>query len=367
MTSLPRFRTALPILATSLALALVLTLSAPPQLGIGPPHALASAASTAPAWTSQLKATWRKVYVPASIDRTGARDASRALNRFIASVPNRRVIVFRRGATYRMDHGLVIRNRRNLKFEGNGATLSSNPATAATEWDSLFALGGGNHNIVIRNFHFRGNSPKPGVYTGKKEGVHAVMIQGDNVRIHHVTVRGMYGDAFFIHQSGTSSGWSNNTYIHDSRVYSTGRNGVTIIAAKNTLIERVAFDKSGYCTLDIEPNNRNQGARNVTFRRNTAGTWSNAFVAAEGAPNSVVTGVKVNRNKVTGDSLETRIRLTTGRQNITFRNNTSLVRAAGPVLEFGYIDGLTVTGNKQPLRSGQVAKIWKSKDVVYKP
>jgi hypothetical protein len=307
------------------------------------------------------------VPVPASIDATGTNDASAALVSFLATVPDGSTIVFKAGGVYRMDHGLKFSNRHNLVFEGNGATLSSNPATAAIESDSLFALWGGNSYITIRDFNFQGNSTTPGVYqVGVKEGVYAVLIQGDYVEVSNVTVRGMYGDAFIIHESGTSSGWSDHAYIHDSHVYSTGRNGVTIIGAKHALIERVAFDKIGYSTLDIEPNDSTQGASDVTFRNNTAGTWGNSFVSAEGAVGSVVDGVTISGNTVTGDSLLTAIRLSR-RQNITFTNNTSKVAAYGPVLMFAHIDGLTVTGNVQPLTSGSLASITDCTGVTYVP
>jgi hypothetical protein len=133
------------------------------------------------------------------------------------------------------------------------------------------------------------------------------------------------------------------------------------------VIERVAFDTSGYCTFDIEPNDSSQGARRIIFRDNTAGTWTNSFFSGEGAPDSVVDGVTITGNTVTGDSLTTIVRLPTGRRNITITNNTSHVTARGPVLRLSYIDGLTVMGNTQPLSSGELADIKHSTNVIYAP
>jgi hypothetical protein len=262
-----------------------------------------------------------------------------------------------------MDHGLKLIDRHDLVFEGNGATLSSNPATAAIESDSLFALWGGNRDIVIRDFQLVGNSDTPGVYQrGVREGVHGVLIQGDRVEVANVTVRGMYGDAFLIHVSETDTVWSTGAWIHDSHVESTGRNGVSIIAARDALIERVAFDRIGYTVFDIEPNDASQGARDVVFRDNTVGRWGNTFVSAEGAPGSRVEGVTVARNTVTDASLLTAIRLPR-RQRIAFTDNRSLVAAEGPVLLFAHIDGLTVMGNVQPLTSGPLARVEDSTEV----
>jgi hypothetical protein len=306
--------------------------------------------------------------VPSSIDFTGESDASAKLVSFLATVPDGSTIVFRKGGTYRMDHGLQFRNRHRLVFEGNGATLSSNPRTASVEADSLFALWRGNTDITIRNFHFEGNSSTPGIYQrGVKEGVHAVLVQGDRVEIHNVTVRGMYGDAFLVHESGTSTGWSSDVWIHDSRVYSTGRNGVSIIAGQDVVVERVVFDKVGYSTFDIEPNDPDQGAHRVVFRDNTAGTWSNTFLSAEGAPDSVVDGVILTGNTVTDASIKTAIRLPTRRSNIIITDNVSHVTVRGPVLLLSHIDGLTIAGNTQPLSSGELARITDSTNVTYSP
>ena len=116
--------------------------------------------------------------------------------------------------------------------------------------------------------------------------------------------------------------------------------------------------------FDIEPNVSTEGARNVRLLNNTTGTWTNSFLSADGAVGSVVNGVTVSGNTVTGKSLNTIIDLAR-RQNIVFTNNSSLVAAGGPVLHFAHIDGLTVTANVQPLSSGVLASITDSTNVTY--
>ena len=66
----------------------------------------------------------------------------------------------------------------------------------------------------------------------------------------------------------------------------------------------------------------------------------------------------------TGDGLDTYVNVAR-RQNIVFTNNTSTVAVAGPVLHLSNIDGLTVTGNVQPLSSGVLASITASTAVTY--
>jgi hypothetical protein len=297
------------------------------------------------------------VQVPASIDATGLADASAPLIAFLDSVPDGSTIEFPAGGIYRMDAGLKFLDRHDLTFEGNGATLRSNGDVHETS--SLFALWSDDTGIVIHDFNLVGNSPSPGVYLPGQEGAHGVLIDGGgNVDVSDVTISGVYGDAFYV------GGWADGVNIHDSIVKSNGRNGVAVIAGRNVTVQRVTFDESGYCTLDVEANDSTEGAANVKFLDNLVGTWGDVFFAADGADGSVVDGVTVSGNRVTGSSLATDVTLAR-RQDIVFTNNTSTVAADGPVLKFAHVDGLTVSGNSQPLRSGSLAAIVDSTNVSY--
>jgi len=302
------------------------------------------------------------IAVPATIDATGSTDASAALISFVNTVPDGSTIVFKAGGVYRMDAALKFAHRHNLTFEGNGATLRANGGT--TEASSLFWLGsyaGGNSGILIRNFTLAGNSSTPGVYQSGREGAHGILVDsGSAIEISGVTVRGVWGDCLYV--GSAASGVS----FHDSTCASNGRNGVTVTSATNLTVQRVAFTRSGYCTFDIEPNVSTESATNIRLLDNTAGTWTNSFLSAEGAPGSVVSGLTISGNSVTGGSLLTAIGLAR-RQNIVFTNNRSTVAAWGPVLRFAHIDGLTVTGNVQPLSSGALVSITDSTGVISTP
>jgi len=275
---------------------------------------------------------------------------------FVNSVPDGSTIVFKAGGVYRMDAALNFAHRHNLTFEGNRATLRANGGT--TEASSLLWLGGGNSGIVIRDFTLVGNSPRPGVYEPGREGAHGILVDGGRaIELTGITVRDVWGDCLYV------GSWASGIWFHDSTCASSGRNGVAVVAGRNITVERVTFDESGYSTFDIEPNVDDQGASNVQFLDNTAGTWTNSFLSADGAAGSVVRDVTVSGNTVTGASLLTVIDLAR-RQNITFTNNRSSVTAAGPVLRFAHIDGLTVTGNIQPLSSGVLASITDSTGIA---
>ena len=241
--------------------------------------------------------------------------------------------------------------RQNLTFEGNGATIRAG-GSGTNENFSIFYLSPSspswtvNHGITIRNFKLVGNSTSPGVYQEAREGAHGVLVDGGtDFEIDNVTVSGVWGDCFYV------GSWTDGVSVHDSSCQSAGRNGVSIISGRNVVVEDSSLPTSGYCTFDIEPNTSSEGAQNVTFRNNTAGTWANAFFAADGAPGSRVDGVTVSGNTVTGGTLLTVIDLAR-RTNIRFTGNVSRVTASGPVLRFAHIDGLIINGNSQPLSGG---------------
>jgi len=314
--------------------------------------------------------TTRTVTVPAGIDASGATDTSPALNAFVATVPDGSIIAFPTGATYRLDKGIQIANRHDLVFAGNGTTLNVGPSGGTNDQlASPFVLGhqyggywdGGNTDIVIHDFVLIGNDPTPGTFTGGQEGQANLEITGtDRVEVYNITGSAAPGDFVFI--SNVHRAW-----VHDCHALTAGRNGVTVTFGSDILVERIALDVSGYCTFDIEPNAIGNASSNVTFRNNMAGTWGLVFLSVEGSHTGApIDGIVVDGNVVTGKSLLTNIdnggaaRMT----RITFTNNKGGKAAAGSVLRFAHVDGLTVTGNIQPLSSGVLGNITDSTGVV---
>jgi hypothetical protein len=299
--------------------------------------------------------------VPASIDATGGSNVTAALKAFVNSVPDGSTITFKSSAVYRLDTALQFSRHHRLTLDGNGATLTAGGGTS--EVNSLIwvgSYGGGNTDITVRDFNLVGNSSAPGVYQSGREGAHGVIVHGSSrVEVSGITVSGVWGDCFYV------GGWADTVSFHDSTCRSNGRNGVTITSGRNVAIERVAFDKSGYVTLDIEPNLSSEGAANVTFTDNTAGTYTDSFFSALGAIGSNVDGVTISRNTITGKPLVVHVYLATRRTSIVVSDNTSRVAATGPVMRFAHVDGLTVTGNVQPLNSGALASVTDCTGVTY--
>ena len=322
------------------------------------------------------------VSVPSSIDATGASDASAALNAFIKSVPDGSTIVFKAGTTYRLDQGLVLTNRHNLVFEGNGATLRANNA-GSTWLGGPFNVNQGNSYITIRGFTLVGSNPDTTtVYKPGQENQHGVGIWGSShIEVANNTISHTWGDGVYVSGNDSTHVSSDSVWIHDNTFTYAGRNGIALTAGSNVTIERNSFDKVGMHVFDVEPDFTYQVNTFDVFRNNTVGSYglSTNYVgflfAANGIAGSTVHDITVTGNTVTGNPHEgydgsprgLNTRVTTARQrNIVFTNNTTTMAAVGPVIYFANVDGVTVTGNTQPLVSGSQAGFTNCTGVMYR-
>jgi hypothetical protein len=302
--------------------------------------------------------TMSTVTVPASIDKTGMTDTSTALTNFICGVPDGSLISFPPSAVYRIDRAVFLKGRHNLILEGNGCTLKYTSVTGTSQSYSLWYDEGAGSDIWIRNFVLIGSSTNPGVYTPGTsptggEHQHGVVAASSRFEVSGCTVSAVWGDGFYVTNN------SSDVWIHDNHVISAGRNGLTVISAKNLLAEHNSFDRAGYHTVDIEPNHAFEACVNIVLRMNTAGTYGKYFFNAVNIPGAIIDEIVVDGNTVTGGSVSAYIdsvgavRMT----RITFANNAGKAAASGPLLFFKHLDELTVAGNTQLLSSGFLIRI----------
>jgi hypothetical protein len=314
--------------------------------------------------------------VPASIDATGGADASAALASFIAGVPNGSTILFRAGAIYRLDTGLRILGRRNLVFDGQGATLRATGTTGAPR-SSPFLLENST-GITVRDFKLAGNNPDAGTaaahHLDRQNQSGVAVYGGGDILITDTTITGTWGDCVYV---GANAGiWADGVVYRDSVCKRNGRMGVAVVAGQNVTVARVTFDALAMFVFDIEPDTAAGGAINVTFRDSTAGTYglypgfSEYFFGASGADGSTVDGVTVSGNTVTSGK---GLRVTVGqwgnpnrvRKNIRIVDNVATAQVGGPIMDFYYARTVTVTGNTQPLSGGGLATFGNCTGVTY--
>jgi len=330
-------------------------------------------------------ATYR---VPTSIDASGGSDASAQLISFIKGVPDGSVISFPAGAVYRIDKGLLMAGRRNLVLDGNGATLRMRGA-GNDEAASAFLLRGSSH-IAVRQFTVVGNNPNTtNIFVPGNELAHVLSLSGwygggpsSYVEISNVTASHLYGDGAYLEGRNIAPYEpSHDVWIHDNDWSYIGRNAVSSIDVVDVLVEANYFSKIGMDAWDIEPNFAAQQIRRNTFRQNTIGSYSHMtqypgyFVSSWNPTGlSPISDILVAGNNVAGiasSNFDGKPRGLTSKfvvpntSNIVFRNNTTTRAAYGPVLYFKDVNGVTVSGNDQPLISGTEAGFSNCTNVVY--
>jgi hypothetical protein len=326
------------------------------------------------------------VAVPASIDATGSTNVSAALQGFINGVPNGSTIVFRPGTTYRIVAELKVVNRQNLTFEGNGARLD----LAGTSDERGFYVRD-SAGITIRGFTMVGNNTEAGTPATccGREGAHAVALYSTtDVLVEDMDISRVWGDCFYVNASTVPGGtWSRRSTFRDSTCTLTGRHGIGIIRAADTTIANNRFDAIGFDVVDLEPGAADAGATGFVFRANVVGTYGltdeyNSFLlAACGAQGAAIRGVTITGNTVAGNrigwsgssgrpmkALHVRVCGDEGpRSDFVVTDNVAGAAVAGPAMHFASVAGVTVTGNVQPLSSGQLASFPGSTNVTYRP
>jgi hypothetical protein len=325
----------------------------------------------------------RRVKVPASIDATGRTDASRALQSFVNGVRDGSTIDFKAGGTYRLDSALVLSGRRDLTLDGHGATLELEGLTG--HYDSVgIQVRDGSSGTTIRGFTMVGNDSEAGTSAAccTREAQHGIaVLSATDTLIEDMDIRRVWGDCVYVSSSATG-GWADGVTFRDSTCSLTGRHGVGIIAGRDITVQRNHFDQIGYMIVDIEPNDGSGGAADVLVADNTIGTYglTDSFLAAvlsAGGPDTgaSVTNVTVTRNSVAGNKagydgavlgLNIRSKGDRGpRSGFVVTDNVAAMTAKGPLMTFTDTSGVTVSGNTQPLSSGELASFSGCSGVSY--
>jgi hypothetical protein len=244
----------------------------------------------------------------------------------------------------------------------------------------------GARNTTIRNLKIVGNHDAAGTSRAccGREGQSGIGVHGSfNTLIERVDIRRVGGDCFDIKDWNGNRVLSDGVTIRDSACRLTGRMGVLINGASRVQIVNNVFEEIGYAVFAMEPNKSYQGSSGVVISNNRVGRYSltgnykGALFYTCDAPwggGSVVRDVTVSGNTVAGNrsgkdgkmvGLNVLVCNNGTRRNFTVTNNTAGRPVAGPVMRFSGVQGLTVTGNKQPLSSGTLAKFTASTGVTY--
>jgi len=309
--------------------------------------------------------------------------AGASLQTLVNAAPDGTEFRFPAATTFTMTSGVHLSNRHNLVFNLNGSTIKSTGAGGSVS-SSVFFIESGSSHITVSNGTLQGSNPDLGsaiFHAGSEYAMGVASYSSDQIELNGVRVRTTYGDGVYL------SGGSSNVWIHDSSFDYIGRMGAAFIATQHVIIERNTFDHVGLIVFDVEPNTSTEVVNDIHVRDNSVGWYSLSayqtnwfFAAATASTHGILSNIYIEHNSVTGGAIANANNqagkggLATNAQHarikgLFFRNNSTTVPGK-PVdgypapLYFNHIDGLTVTGNVQPVTSGPTMTIYDSTSVV---
>jgi Right handed beta helix region len=293
-----------------------------------------------------------------TVDATGVTDVSDQMAAFIRSVPNGSTISLVTNGRYRMEKTLVIDSRRDLTIEGNGATFFLTTPGDTNRSNVRFHYSSG---ITIRNLNIVGSNPLAGakdrVYRADKGGQHGFDLESSsNIKLLGVSVSDVYGDFVYMGRGGNEP-YTTDVTVQGGSFNRSGRQGITLTAAKNVLIETSTINEAKRSSFDFEPwGGANSTVDNVTIRNNRVTSGGLLFVSAAGMGS--ISNVTVTGNTLTNMPMTVQMQNLDGtyNRNWTVTNNTADIPSGSPVyatMLFRRITGLTVTGNVQPMKPGR--------------
>jgi hypothetical protein len=303
----------------------------------------------APGVAAPATASTSTVTVPRSIDATGRSDVTTALHEFLAHVPNGSTIVFPAHARYRIEGTLRLRDRHDLTFVGNGATVFATTRGGYDRSQWYFVRG---YDIVFRNLVVRGANARGGMaddaYNPKLEAQHGFRFEGtQHVLLDHVTVTNVYGDFVYLGKDFDTRVWSQHVVIEHSTFARNGRQGISVIAARYVTIAYNTITDTRRAVVDLEPNTPSWGADYVVIANNTVGPGRLYFVAAHG--NGPVNHVTIAGNVMRGHLLNIDVVAPRGtrRTNWLIAGNRSDKPAHQRVIRLLGVNQVTVQNNTQ--------------------
>jgi Right handed beta helix region len=303
---------------------------------------IAGPVATAPGGTARARAQ--------APDATGTADATAGLQALIDGTPDGGVVHLEANGNYRVEGTLRLVNRHDLRIEGNGARIFA--TTVGHLHRRHISIVGGSR-LVVRNLEIQGANPHAGLddraYVEGLVGQYGVALEGaTDVQLDRLNVHDVYGDFVYVSRDEDRR-WTEGVWIHDSTFARSGRQGITVVAGRDVVIERNTIVDARRASIDLEPNSPSWGAENIHILDNEIGPGRLLFVAAGGL--GPVNRVVIARNTLHGHILNFWVIPPEAdrRQQFWVIDNTSDTPATKPPLQFTRADGVVVAGNRQPV------------------
>lgn len=291
--------------------------------------------------------------VPTSINSTCSTNVLPAVQSFINGVPDGSSVRFQPDGCYLMNGTLELAGRNDLTLNGQGATFKTS-ATSDGNRAQLRLVDG--TNWTVRNLIITGSSTvggTPGAFVDTLQWQHGVDLRGvATALISNVRVTDVYGDCYYVGMDTDSTAWSTDVHVTNSTCRRNGRQGVSVVAGQRVTVDTTILTAIALMTFDMEPNGATGGAKNVDIVSNTLGTGprQQALGIVGGG---TVSDITFSSNTLTSKALTVWVQADQDggrRTDIAVQNNTSdTALAAGYAIDATGVDGLTVTGNTQPI------------------
>jgi IPT/TIG domain len=294
--------------------------------------------------------------IPGDIPGDCSSDATEPILAWVASAPDSSVLSFTRQGCYLLQGTLELSDRRNLRFEGNGATFRSSKASTGAQalWRVVRSKG-----IVVRNMRIEGSYADGGTFDPRLQHGHGIDLRGSSIDIGNVTITDVGGDCVYFGRGITSSTRSSGSF-HDSTCLRSGRNAVAVVAGDDIVVRRVRTDAIGYNVFDVEPNpGRGYGSKNVRFASNMIGSYAeNVYSIVESGP---IQDQFFTSNRVLGHGLKVAVGDPTHAgfrpARVTVAGNRSDTAQPPAAVNIDNVDGLTVRANTVRMTGGPMIAV----------
>jgi hypothetical protein len=209
------------------------------------------------------------------------------------------------GACYRIDRGITLRLPVGLTIDGgtyrNTTTVKS--FAGASKGRATFTVTGGSQ-VTFEDLTIDGANP--GGYHPALAFEAGIALDGTaHAVIRNVAIDNVYGDGISLdplrgagdHASGTILTPTTDLTIDTVVISGSGRQGISLASVDSANIDDVTLSNVGIDTFDVEADQANEGARNVTIDGCTSSTWNGgSFFANGGAGGGSRTGDIVVEN-----------------------------------------------------------------------
>lgn len=277
-------------------------------------------------------ATPTVVRVPTAINSTCTKDVSHTLTTWLQNLPAHSTVKAKPKACYEVQHGIRLTNAQELTISGGTWKDPSVPKKNAAPKHSplpIFWFVGGTDVTVT-------GATIVGTHTGGYDYSSAFEagIRSDGVRnfdAQHDTITGVGGDGVELNvlrgaqdDSGQILAPTVNAWVQHDTITEAGRQGITMSGVRGAYVgPSVALKDIGINDFDLEADQTNEGAKNVTINGCTA-DGGGSLLANGGAGSSAGTGTVTMENCV--------MQVKQGGDAILVQNLKGSTTARGPFL-----------------------------------